>query len=44
MALSVILLVTGFVIYGKLVRRQLMHVYEIRVRTDKRSDYRSLLC
>jgi hypothetical protein len=44
MVLSVILLVTGFVIYGKLVRLQLMHAYEIRMRTDKRSDYRNLLC
>jgi hypothetical protein len=41
---SVILLVTGIVIYGKLVRLQLMHAYEIRLRTDKRSGYPSLLC
>ena len=39
MVLSVILLVTGFVIYGKLVRLQLMHAYEIRLRTDERSGY-----
>ncbi len=34
MVVSLILLVTGFVVYGKLLQLQLMDVYEMRTRTD----------
>src|SRR5206468_7851477 len=34
MVVSLILLVTGFVVYGKLLQLQLMDAYEMRTRTD----------
>jgi len=42
--LSVILLVTGFVVYGKVLRLHLMQAYEIRTRTAKHWGHCNLLC
>jgi len=37
MVVSLILLVTGFVVYGKLLQLQLMDAYEMRTRTEMQS-------